>query len=74
MRRKHESKFAIGQKIMKANYFKFGVFLVIATTLLVAAVVILGAGLFAPAGERLRPISTGPSAAWARGRRSSCKA
>ncbi len=36
---------------MKANYFKFGVFLVIATALLVTAVVILGAGVFAPPGE-----------------------
>jgi ABC-type transporter Mla subunit MlaD len=36
---------------MKVNYFKFGVFLVLATALLVAAVVILGAGMFAPPGE-----------------------
>lgn len=36
---------------MKANYFKIGVFLVAATALLVAAVVILGAGTFAPKGE-----------------------
>ncbi len=35
---------------MKANYFKFGVFLVLATALIVAAVVILGAGAFEPAG------------------------
>lgn len=37
---------------MKVNYFKFGVFLVLAIALLVAAVVILGAGMFAPAGDR----------------------
>ncbi len=36
---------------MKANYFKFGVFLVIATALIVAATVVLGAGLFEPEGE-----------------------
>jgi phospholipid/cholesterol/gamma-HCH transport system substrate-binding protein len=36
---------------MKANYFKIGVFLVAATALLVAAVVIVGAGTFAPKGE-----------------------
>jgi phospholipid/cholesterol/gamma-HCH transport system substrate-binding protein len=36
---------------MKANYFKFGVFLVAAVTLLVAAIVILGAGMFTPPGE-----------------------
>ncbi len=36
---------------MKANYFKFGVFLVVATGLIVAAVVILGAGAFKPEGE-----------------------
>jgi len=36
---------------MKANYFKIGVFLVVATVLLMAAVVILGAGTFAPKGE-----------------------
>jgi phospholipid/cholesterol/gamma-HCH transport system substrate-binding protein len=36
---------------MKANYFKVGVFLVLATALIVAAVVILGAGTFAPKGE-----------------------
>ncbi len=36
---------------MKANYFKVGVFLVVATALLVAALVILGAGTFAPKGE-----------------------
>ncbi len=36
---------------MKANYFKVGVFLVVATALIVAAVVILGAGTFAPKGE-----------------------
>jgi len=35
---------------MKANYFKFGVFLVVAATLIVAAVVILGAGAFKPKG------------------------
>ncbi len=36
---------------MKVNYFKFGVFLVVAAALLVAAVVVLGAGAFAPPGE-----------------------
>lgn len=36
---------------MKANYFKFGVFLIVATGLLVAAVAILGAGVFEPEGE-----------------------
>jgi len=36
---------------MKANYFKVGVFLVLATALIVAALVILGAGTFAPEGE-----------------------
>ena len=36
---------------MKANYFKVGIFLVLATALLVVAVVILGAGTFAPKGE-----------------------
>jgi len=36
---------------MKANYFKVGVFLVLATALIVAAIVILGAGTFAPKGE-----------------------
>ncbi len=36
---------------MKPNYFKVGVFLVLATALIVAAVVILGAGTFAPKGE-----------------------
>jgi ABC-type transporter Mla subunit MlaD len=36
---------------MKANYVKFGVFLVIATALLVAAIVVLGAGVFEPRGE-----------------------
>ena len=36
---------------MKVNYFKFGVFLVLATALLVTAVVILGAGVFAPPGD-----------------------
>jgi phospholipid/cholesterol/gamma-HCH transport system substrate-binding protein/paraquat-inducible protein B len=36
---------------MKANYFRFGVFLIVATGLLVAAIVILGAGVFEPAGE-----------------------
>ena len=36
---------------MKANYFKVGVFLVLAMALIVAAVVILGAGTFAPKGE-----------------------
>lgn len=36
---------------MKANYFKVGVFLVAATALLVAALVILGSGAFAPQGE-----------------------
>jgi hypothetical protein len=36
---------------MKANYFKFGIFLVIAMALLVAAVVVLGAGVFEPRGE-----------------------
>jgi paraquat-inducible protein B len=37
---------------MKANYFKFGVFLIVAIALLATAVVILGAGVFAPPGER----------------------
>jgi phospholipid/cholesterol/gamma-HCH transport system substrate-binding protein/paraquat-inducible protein B len=36
---------------VKPNYFKVGVFLVLATALIVAAVVILGAGTFAPKGE-----------------------
>lgn len=36
---------------MQANYFKVGVFLLVATALIVAAVVILGAGIFAPQGE-----------------------
>jgi phospholipid/cholesterol/gamma-HCH transport system substrate-binding protein len=36
---------------MKVNYFKFGVFLVLATVVLVTAVVILGAGMFAPPGQ-----------------------
>ena len=36
---------------MKANYFKVGVFLVVATALIVVAVVILGAGIFKPKGE-----------------------
>ncbi len=36
---------------MKPNYFKVGVFLVLATALIVAAVVILGAGTFAPKGK-----------------------
>ena len=36
---------------MKANYFKVGVFLVLATALIVIAVVILGAGIFKPKGE-----------------------
>ena len=36
---------------MKPNYFKVGVFLVVATALIVIAVVILGAGTFAPKGE-----------------------
>jgi ABC-type transporter Mla subunit MlaD len=36
---------------MKANYFKVGVFLVVATALIVIAVVILGAGIFKPKGE-----------------------
>ncbi len=36
---------------MKPNYFKVGVFLVLATALIVAAAVILGAGTFAPKGE-----------------------
>jgi len=36
---------------MKANYFKFGVFLMLATALIVAAVVVLGAGMFEPEGE-----------------------
>lgn len=36
---------------MKANYFKFGVFLVVAAALLVVALVILGAGAFQPKGE-----------------------
>ncbi len=36
---------------MKANYFKFGVFLMLAAALIVAAVVILGAGAFKPEGE-----------------------
>ncbi len=35
---------------MKANYFKFGVFLVVAVSLVVAAVVVLGAGAFKPEG------------------------
>ncbi len=35
---------------MKANYFKFGLFLVIAAALIVTAVVILGAGAFEPEG------------------------
>lgn len=36
---------------MKANYFKFGVFLLGATTLLVATIVILGARMFASGGK-----------------------
>ncbi|MGE5294192.1 MAG: MlaD family protein [Solirubrobacterales bacterium] len=35
---------------MKANYFKFGLFLVVAAALIVTAVVILGAGAFEPEG------------------------
>ncbi len=38
---------------MKVNYFKIGVFLIVATALLVAALVILGAGTFAPKGQYL---------------------
>jgi phospholipid/cholesterol/gamma-HCH transport system substrate-binding protein len=36
---------------MKANYFKFGVFLLVATILLVTAIVILGARMFASGGK-----------------------
>jgi phospholipid/cholesterol/gamma-HCH transport system substrate-binding protein/paraquat-inducible protein B len=36
---------------MKANYFKFGIFLMLAAALLVTAIVILGARMFASEGE-----------------------
>jgi paraquat-inducible protein B len=41
----------MGWKAMKANYFKFGVFLMLATALLVTAIAILGARMFASEGE-----------------------